>query len=118
MFISNNTFRQPGAGRPHKYKDLEDFIVNTVKQAWESGAPMTPEQLHYAVLRHCKAMVMVEEQYFDIIDGNRNSLNRYVQRVLERNKFSVRKISISQSIPSDWRSKAEANAAWIRKMFS
>jgi hypothetical protein len=79
---------------------------------------MTPEQLHYAVIHHCKAMMLVKEHYEDIVNGNRNSMNRYVQRVLERNKFSVRKVSISQSIPSNWRSKAESNAARIRETFS
>ena len=45
------------------------------------------------------------------------TLNRYVQRVLARNNFSVRKISISQSVPPDWREKAEENAARIRHTF-
>jgi hypothetical protein len=40
-----------------------------------------------------------------------------VQRKLARNKFSVRKISISQSVPADWHSKAEENSARIRSTF-
>ena len=31
LFVGNKTLRRPGAGRPHKYKELEDFIVNKVK---------------------------------------------------------------------------------------
>jgi hypothetical protein len=52
VFLSNKTFRQPGAGRPQKYPDLEDFIVKSVKQIWESGASISPEQLHYLVMKH------------------------------------------------------------------
>jgi len=37
--------------------------------------------------------------------------------VLARNRFSIRKISISQSVPVDWRSKAEENTARIRATF-
>ena len=52
------------------------------------------------------------------LNGKRATLNKYVARVLARNKFSVQKISISQSVPPDWRQKAEENAARIRKTFS
>jgi hypothetical protein len=69
-------------------------------------------------MQQCKAMAKVTDIYDDVVGANRNTLNRYVQRVLARHKFSVRKVSISQSIPSDWRSKAEANAARIRETFS
>jgi len=51
------------------------------------------------------------------VQGKRSTLNRYVQRVLARNKFSVRKISISQSVPAHWRSKVEENSARIRSTF-
>ena len=36
---------------------------------------------------------------------------------MARNRFSIRKISISQSVPVDWRSKAEENTARIRATF-
>jgi hypothetical protein len=37
--------------------------------------------------------------------------------MLARNRFSVWIISISQSVPSDWCSKAEENATRIRATF-
>jgi hypothetical protein len=114
VFLSNKTFRRPGGGRPQKYPDLEDFIVKTVKQSWESGASISPEQLHHLVMKHA---LTNKDAYNKIAEGNSRSLNRYVQRVLERHKFSVRAISISQSVPRDWRSKAEENAARIRATF-
>ncbi len=49
------------------------------------------------------------------VNGKRNTLNRHGQRVLQRNHFSVRKISISQSVLVDWRQKAESNASRIRE---
>jgi uncharacterized protein (UPF0210 family) len=37
--------------------------------------------------------------------------------VLKRNNFSVRKMTISQSVPVDWRQKAEDNTRRIREKF-
>ena len=116
IFISNKTLRRPGGGRPNKYKELEHFIVETVRRYWESGAPISPEQLHHKVLKHIDS-VSEENPYEDFVHGKRSTLNRYVQRVLARNRFSIRKISISQSVPVDWRSKAEENTARIRATF-
>ncbi len=116
IFISTNTRRRPGGGRPQKYASLEHYIVQTVKHYWESGASISPEQLHYKILQHVRDEED-RDNYCDILHGQRATLNRYVQRILHKNHFSVRKISISQSVPEDWRSKAEENAARIRATF-
>ena len=116
FFVSNKALRRPGGGRPQKYKDLEDFIVLTVRRCWESGASISPEQLHCMILRHAYDE-NIKGDYDELVQGKRSTLNRYVQRVLARNQFSVRKISISQSVPADWRSKAEENSARIRSTF-
>ncbi len=52
------------------------------------------------------------------VTGKCNSLQKFIARTLKRNKWSVRKITISQSIPVDWRTKSEENAARIRDKFS
>jgi hypothetical protein len=83
-------------------------------KTWESVAPLSPEQLHYTVRQYLRTAG--DAAAIDtFVDGKRNTLNRYVQRVLKQNRFSVRKISISQSVPVDWRKKAEDNAARVRE---
>ncbi len=57
------------------------------------------------ILRHANDE-NIKGNYDELVQGKRSTLNRYVQRVLASNQFSVRKISISQSVPADWRSKA------------
>ena len=52
------------------------------------------------------------------VEGKRNTLQKFISRVLKRNRWSVRKISILQSIPVDWRQKAEENSARIREKFT
>jgi len=45
-------------------------------------------------------------------------LQKFIARTLKKNKWSVQKITISQSIPVDWRTKSEENAARTRNKFS
>jgi hypothetical protein len=116
IFISNKTLCRPGGGTPNKYKELERFIIETVRRYWESGTPISPEQLHHKVLKHIDSDSK-ENPYEDFVHSKRSTLNCYVQRVLKRNRFSIRKIPISQRVPADWRSKAEENTARIRATF-
>jgi hypothetical protein len=115
-FISNTTQRREGGGRRKEWSDLETYIIDKVRKSWECGAPLTPEQLQYAVMKHVK-----QENNKDAINlflhGKRNTFQKFIQRVLKRNNFSVRRISISQSVPVDWRRKAEENTMRIRERF-
>jgi hypothetical protein len=111
-FIGNNTLRRQGGGRPKKWLDIENFIDNRVRYYWECGAPLTSEQL-----------LLLGQQYVDssknidaiqrFVEGKRNTLRKFVSRVLIRRHWSVRKISISQSVPVDWRKMAEDNSTRI-----
>jgi hypothetical protein len=96
---------------------IENFINTKLKHYWETGAPLTKEQLQFLVQQEvaggddaCAVKMFVT--------GKRNSLQKFIARTLKRNKWSVRKITISQSIPVDWRTKSEENAARIRDKFS
>jgi len=79
-----------------------------VQKGWKCGAPLTPEQLHYMVLKH-------QDTANHFSHAKRAKLNRYVQRVLARNNFSVRKISISQSMPPDWHEKSHGECCKNKK---
>jgi len=61
---------------------------------------------------------MDEEAMKLYVNGKKNTANKFLHRVLKRNQYSVRKNSISQSIPMDWRVKAEENALQIRNQFN
>jgi hypothetical protein len=51
------------------------------------------------------------------INGKLNSLIKFISRAFKRNNWSVRKISISQSVPVDCRKKAEQNSARIHEKY-
>ena len=77
---------------------------------------MTPEQLQHVVMQHIKKEnnTRAVDQF---VNGKRNTFNKFIQRVLKRNNFSVRKMTTSQSVPVDWRQKAEDNTRRIREKF-
>jgi len=116
-FVTKGTDRCPGGGRPKKWLELEDFIKNKLQYYWEIGAPVTTEQLRVMVQQH---IVEVGDRAAveNFIKGKPNTFHQFISRVLDRHHWSVRKITISQSVPIDWREKAQANSARIRKKFS
>jgi hypothetical protein len=116
IFLGSKNSRRPGGGRPQKWIRVEQFIIDKVRHAWECGVPLTPEQLHHLVLDHVGKQED-KDTVDSFVNGKRATLNKYVQRVLARHNYSVRKISISQSVPPDWRQKAQENAERIRTTF-
>jgi hypothetical protein len=58
-----------------------------------------------------------EETKSVFVNGQKNSVTTFIRHVLDQNQYSVRKNTISQSVPVDWRSKVEDNAAKIRALF-
>ncbi len=90
--------------------------MQTVRQAWERGMPLCIEQLMLMFQAHVRKD-KDEEALKLYVNGKKNTANKFLHRVLKRNQYSVRKNSISQSIPVDWRVKAEENALRIRNQF-
>jgi len=95
---------------------LEAFIVEKVKYHWDCGTPLTSQQLQHLVQQK---IINDNETYAmtQFVSGKRDTLQKFISRTLQRNNWSVRKMTISQSIPVDWRIKSEQNCAWIRQRF-
>jgi len=80
-FISRRTSRHGGGGRPRKWVAIETFISETTRQMWESGAPLTPEQLHHCVINFTKSNGDKAVTDF-CVHGKRNTFNKFMRRVL------------------------------------
>jgi len=91
--------------------------VQTVRQAWERGMPLCIKQLMLMFQAHVRKD-KDEEALNLYVNGKKNTANKFLHCVLKRNQYSVCKNSISQSIPVDWRVKAEENALRIRNQFN
>ena len=109
------------AGKPRKYIEQETFVINLVGERWNLRDPLGKIEL--------KDEVMSRDDCLDGTDFYKQYLNptklsaasgwtNWVSRVLTRGGRSLREYSISQTVPKDWRTKAEAkNAARIQKRF-
>jgi hypothetical protein len=110
------TVRRPGGGAPKKWEKYESFVMETVKAAWERGTPLCVEQLMLLFQAHVR-QGDDEEAKGLYVTGKPNTRNKFLHRTLKRHHYSVRENSISQSIPVDWRVKAEENSLRIRTQF-
>ena len=116
FYLTKHRSRQPGGGRPAKWTDLEAFVVQQVTEAWEKGMPLCTAEL---LLRFQRHLINLEDQAAKqmFVEGKKNTVHKFLNRSLKKHKFSIRKNSISQSVPVDWRQKAEENTARIRTLF-
>ena len=90
--------------------------MRTVREAWEKGMPLCMDQLMLLFQAHVRKDKDADAMQLYVY-GKKNTANKFLHCVLKRNQYSVRKNSISQSIPVDWRVKAEDNALRIRNLF-
>jgi hypothetical protein len=99
-----------GGGRTRKWSDIEQFIDDRVRYYWECGVPLTSEQLLVLVEQHVTSSKNPNAIKV-FVQGKRNTMHKFIARVLKRNHWSLRKISITQSVPVDWHNKAEEQAS-------
>jgi hypothetical protein len=86
--------------------------MSKAKEGWEKGTLITSQELVLLFQRHVNATEDQETKKM-FVNGKKNSVHQFIGRVLKANKYSIRKKSISQSVPTDWRSKADENALRI-----
>ena len=112
------------ANNGRKHAALEEFVRDLVVQRWELGDPIGKAEL-------ADELRARDEAAADYVDGNGDSfyksyldpaknasgLSNWMGRVLDRMGWSLRKNSIGQIVPADWRAQAEKNAADLRKLF-
>jgi hypothetical protein len=116
LFVTKTMSRRPGGGRPIKWDNLAKFIVSKVREEWERGLPICTEELFILFQHHVISLEDPEARKL-FVDGKKNTVHKFIGRVLKKNKYSIRKNSISQSVPLDWRRKSEENTLRIRTLF-
>lgn len=101
------TTKTVGSGRKVKYTQQEEFLISTVVMKWETGNPLSKSaayDLLISTFGHEQEAERTEwEVKMKIHSGHISpSLSQWVARVLERHRFSIRKESISQTVPVNW----------------
>jgi hypothetical protein len=93
-----------GSGRKVKYPEEEEFIRNAISKAWETGNPLSRVRSYDLLASEFGLQTMRPwTKQMDIATGFiSNSLSQWLMRALDRFGYSVRKESISQSVPTNW----------------
>lgn len=121
-YISKSAIRV-GGGRHIKYLTQELFIVDAVVSAWECGNPLTKQSAYDLLISkfgHEKEIERTEwEKKMAIHSGSISpALSQWVTRTLKRYNFSIRKESISQSVPKNWLNICFSAAKEVRDIMS
>lgn len=96
-------------GRNRLYQEQEEFIAQTIRQAFESGDPLTKHDLRSTLLMNTPPHV--QPFYQACCDPQSKSfpnyLNKFISRSLERLRFVQKKKVIVEKVPHDWRQRVE-----------
>jgi hypothetical protein len=92
-----------GTGRKTKYDPEEKFIIDQIIFGWETGNPLSKAAAYELLISEFGGSGSIWAVNMKADSGFISApLSQWLKRVLERNDFSVRKESISQTVPLDW----------------
>lgn len=104
-----------GSGRLIKYVQETKYLHDSVILAWETGSPLTRTACYLMLIAKFGATQSEWSQQMKATSGEISpSLSQWLTRTLERIGFSVRKESISQSVPLNWMTIAFESCGIIR----
>jgi hypothetical protein len=101
------TTKTVGSGRKVKYPEQEDFLIASVLSGWETGNPLSKSAAYDLLIsefgHESEADRTEWETTMKIHSGNITpGLSQWLSRALQRHQFSIRKESISQTVPTNW----------------
>ncbi len=81
VFLTKFSEWRPGGGRPSKWLDLEAFLVQKIKEAWERGMPISSEQLLIMFQAYIQQFDF-EEAKSVFVYGKKNTVTTFIRRFL------------------------------------
>jgi hypothetical protein len=102
-------------GRKPKFPQEEAFMNEFILSRWDRGIPCTFENVFDQMRSHYRGSTASSE--FSKIIYNSSHLRTFISRAMERYRWSNRKVSISQTVPSDWKDRAIDDALHICELF-
>jgi hypothetical protein len=79
--------------------------------------PICTKELLFILLHHHIIHSEDDEAIKMFVEGKKNTIHKFIGRVLKKHKYSIHKNSISQSVPLDWWRKSEENTLRICTLF-
>ena len=119
LYVKRRTKRVKNQVSTIKHLPVQEFVSQIVNERWNMGLAMTTDEL--------KRILMVEAKKNNWSDWSdiyaqsnimsKKKLYIFLHRAIKKVGFSVRKSTVSQKIPEDWRRLAEVGAKRIRDSF-
>ena len=104
-------------GKSRAYKIQAKAVEQFVQERWNSGDPATRNEV-YDMLRIRDDCAQDTEFFKSMFSsGKQSCLSNFVTRCLDRIHFTVRKNSIGQKVPVNWRELALADSTKIKQVF-
>jgi hypothetical protein len=103
------------SGKPRSWIDQAKAVEQFVQGRWDGGDPVTRQETYDMLRVHddCGEGTPFFNSFF--APNKSAALAGFLTRCLDRMNFAVRKNSIGQKVPEDWRELAVANVEEIRK---
>jgi len=121
LYVKSGDRRIKQQAKTTKHPQVQDFIRDTIVTRWNMGLPITNNELRRLVVAKSKTQNNWEawtEIYAKGTSISRKKLSVFLHRAIQKIGYSVRKSTVSQKIPDDWRRLSELGSKRIRKAFS
>lgn len=105
--------KRKDSGAARKNVEISDAVEEYIQHRWESGDPASRHEA-YDMIRcrdDCAEGSDFHNRY--LLDSKKSALAMFVTRCLDRMNYCVRKNSIGQKVPADWRERSEVNVEEI-----
>ena len=103
-------------GVPRKWILENQFVANFIRRQWELGDPATRESIVTELRLDVLNRENNEFHNSYLAAGKEAQLSRFVTDVIKREGFAVRKKSIGQTVPDNWREQAVEAAEIFRSV--
>ena len=92
--------------------------MNLIQERWRQGNPIGKIEMKQEIITRddCAEGTQFYNSYLDPKRNGSGYVN-WINRVMAREGWSFRHNSVGQTLPEDWRQKAEDNVARINKKF-
>jgi len=104
-----------------KHPQVQDFIRETVVSRWNMGFPISTDELRRLVVKKSRTQNNWEAWSEIYAKGTTQSIKKlgvFLRRAIQKIGYSVRKSTVSQKIPEDWRRLSELGSKRVREAFS
>ena len=120
IYVSRKAKRVTKVLQPRKHRVEIDYVVNIARTRWNDGLPIELDRLALMLVSYSKQLNTNREFLNSYCNNDHESIKKiriFVRRALDKNGMTVRKKTVSQSIPKNWKEIALTTSNTIRETF-